>query len=100
LNSAEFANLKVATTRYERLVTQIFAPTKYNYVISGQQDPDIHLHAVPRYDEASAREFGERPWIDNYWPYFPDFPHTTVPADEWLLDQVTAKLQAGVKRWL
>ena len=94
----EFSNLRLAIARYERLVDAAFEPTKYNYVLSGQKDPEVHLHAVPRYDQSSARQFAGRQWIDSYWPYFPDFPRTLVPTDDWIVDEVTRKLRSVRKR--
>ena len=100
VKSAEFNNLRVAIRRYEQLVDHAFGPTKYNYVISGQKDPFVHLHAIPRYDQTAAQRFAEHDWHDSDWPFFPDFPRTLVPTDGWLLDEVTKTLHGGVKRWL
>ncbi len=100
LTGGEFANLRLTLQRYERLLLEAFQPTKFNYVVSGQKDPDIHLHAIPRYEPQAAREFADQQWVDAYWPFFPDFPRTLVPEDARTLDEVTNKLRSGVRQWL
>lgn len=100
LSSREFTNLRVALSRYEFLAQQAFQPTKFNYVISGQSDPFFHLHAIPRYDDSSTQEFAQRQWIDSYWPYFPDFPHSVVLTDEWVVEEVAKRFTGAARRWL
>jgi diadenosine tetraphosphate (Ap4A) HIT family hydrolase len=99
LTSSEFRNLQVAMARYELLAQHSFEPTKFNYVISGQVEADFHVHAIPRYDASSSQEFADRQWVDSQWPYFPDFPRSVSPTDDWLLDEVTKRLKSVARRW-
>lgn len=99
VNLSEFVDLKFVIGKFERLLVGAFSPTRFNYVLSGQKDPFVHVHAIPRYDPSSAQRFAERDWYDTHWPYFPEFPRTLLPTDEWLVDEVTRHLQKGMIRW-
>lgn len=90
----EFRDLLPALSRYEALLQRVFEPTKFYYAISGQSNPHFHLHAIPRYDSDSIRMFANMQWVDPDWPYFPDFPRDPIPTDDWVLDEVTTRLQA------
>lgn len=65
LSPAAFADLKVAVTGIERLLSKVVAYEKINYLMLMMVDRDVHFHVIPRYEGVRAhagREFPDAGW--------------------------------------
>lgn len=51
--------------QYEKFMRAIFTPTRFNYGQLGNEFPQLHVHAVPRY--AEAREWRGHTFTDERW---------------------------------
>lgn len=51
----EWADLRNSLRAYERVLSELFRPDRFNYVQLGNVWPQVHVHAIPRYA-------GERSW--------------------------------------
>ena len=69
--SAEASSeLKIATSRIERVLASAFAYDKINYLMLMMVDPDVHFHVIPRYE--GARDYAGVNFGDGDWPGPPD----------------------------
>lgn len=69
LSPAAFADLKVAISGIERLLSQVVAYEKINYLMLMMVDRDVHFHVIPRYD--GVRVYDGREFPDAGWPAAP-----------------------------
>jgi diadenosine tetraphosphate (Ap4A) HIT family hydrolase len=69
LSPAAFADLKVATDGIERMLDQVVAYEKINYLMLMMVDKDVHFHVIPRYE--GTREHDGQVFTDAGWPAAP-----------------------------
>jgi diadenosine tetraphosphate (Ap4A) HIT family hydrolase len=74
LGPVQMLGLRSATRAFECLMERTFGPRQFNYVISGQHHPILHVHAFPRYDKPVV--WNTISWVDRRWPSFLQFPKT------------------------
>ena len=70
LSSEAFADLGVAVAGVERVLRQVVAYEKINYLMLMMVDPDVHFHVIPRY--AGTREHDGVAYPDAGWPGAPN----------------------------
>lgn len=46
----EYRDLRLVLQRYERELGAAFQPARFNYTQLGNEWPQLHVHAIPRYD--------------------------------------------------
>ncbi|KRA59421.1 HIT family hydrolase [Caulobacter sp. Root655] len=69
LSPAAFADLKTATDGIERMLGEVVAYEKINYLMLMMVDKDVHFHVIPRY--AGTREHDGQVFHDAGWPAVP-----------------------------
>jgi len=69
LGPVAFADLQTAVGGIERLLKDVVAYEKINYLMLMMVDPDVHFHVIPRYD--GERRFGDVVFRDAGWPAAP-----------------------------
>jgi diadenosine tetraphosphate (Ap4A) HIT family hydrolase len=69
LSPAAFADLKTAPDGIERMLGQVVAYEKINYLMLMMVDKDVHFHVIPRY--AGTREHEGQVFTDAGWPAVP-----------------------------
>ncbi len=57
---------KTIISEIEQVLKHRFDYSKINYQMLMMQDPDVHLHVIPRYE--SAVNFCDESYIDAFWP--------------------------------
>lgn len=65
LSPAAFADLKTATAGIERMLGEVVAYEKINYLMLMMVDPDVHFHVIPRYEGVRTHEgvtFADAGW--------------------------------------
>jgi diadenosine tetraphosphate (Ap4A) HIT family hydrolase len=62
--------LQQATAAIERVLGEMFAFDKINYLMLMMVDPDVHFHVLPRY--AENRDYAGSTFADGNWPGPPD----------------------------
>jgi diadenosine tetraphosphate (Ap4A) HIT family hydrolase len=70
LSAQAFADLSVAVAGCERVLRQVVAYERINYLMLMMVDPDVHFHVIPRY--AESRERDGVVFADAGWPGVPD----------------------------
>jgi diadenosine tetraphosphate (Ap4A) HIT family hydrolase len=70
LSPQAFADLGLAVAGVERVLRQVAAYEKINYLMLMMVDPDVHFHVIPRY--AGTREHDGVAYPDAGWPGAPD----------------------------
>ena len=70
LSVQAFADLGVAVAGIERVLKQVAAYEKINYLMLMMVDPDVHFHVIPRY--AGTREHDGVVYPDAGWPAAPN----------------------------
>jgi diadenosine tetraphosphate (Ap4A) HIT family hydrolase len=70
LSPQAFADLRVAVAGIERVLGQVVAYEKINYLMLMMVDPDVHFHVIPRY--AGTREHDGLAFADAGWPAAPN----------------------------
>lgn len=61
----EWSELRRQMIRYERLMTRLFHPDRFNYTQMGNEWPQLHVHAIPRY--ARPRDWSGVRFVDQRW---------------------------------
>ena len=69
LNAAESAALPVMVARLEAALRRVVAAQKFNYLMLMMNDPQVHMHVIPRYE--GSREWRETSFRDAGWPAVP-----------------------------
>jgi len=97
LTEPEWIALRSEIQSFERIITAVFQPDRFNYGQLGNVYPQLHVHAVPRY--ASPRKwcgitFVDMNWGAN-WSPGPDSPLTLNQTFE-LADWLRTNMQASV----
>lgn len=88
-----FAGLKPVIARIERMLGDMVAYQKINYLMLMMVDKDVHFHVIPRYD--GSRSFEDMEVPDAGWPGPPQLGQAVAPDAE-----TTAKLVETLrKRW-
>ena len=70
LSGPAFADLAIAVAGIERVLGQVVAYEKINYLMLMMVDPDVHFHVIPRY--AGTREQDGVVYVDAGWPGAPN----------------------------
>ena len=70
LSPEAFADLGVVVAGVERVLRQVVAYEKINYLMLMMVDPDVHFHVIPRY--AGTREHDGVAYPDTGWPGAPN----------------------------
>ena len=89
LSPAAFADLKVATDGIERMLDQVVAYEKINYLMLMMVDKDVHFHVIPRYE--GTRDYDGQVYADAGWPAAPALGQTIdldLNAAERLADEM------------
>ena len=89
LSPAAFADLKVATDGIERMLDQVVAYEKINYLMLMMVDKDVHFHVIPRYE--GTRDHDGQVFADAGWPTAPALGQTIdldMNAAERLADEL------------
>ena len=89
LSPAAFADLKVATDGIERMLDQVVAYEKINYLMLMMVDKDVHFHVIPRYE--GTRDYDGQVYADAGWPAAPVLGQTVdldLNAAERLADEL------------
>ncbi len=76
LSQEEWSDLRVCLVEYEELIGKAFAPDRFNYVQLGNVWPQVHVHAIPRYQKPptwNGIAFPDTRWGDVPLPE-PDSP--------------------------
>jgi len=99
LDTQEWADLLAGLKRFEALARSAFGAEKFNYKQLGNQWPQVHVHAIPRYCEPptwSGIAFPDRRWGDDPYPEFdsPIDAEATVRLAH-ALRQMVSGAQAG-----
>ena len=74
LSPAAFADLRVAIDGIERMLGQVVAYEKINYLMLMMVDKDVHFHVIPRY--AGTRDYDGQVFADAGWPGAPALGQT------------------------
>ncbi|MGR4864435.1 HIT family protein [Caulobacter sp. LARHSG274] len=78
VSPAAFADLRTAIDGVERMLGEVVAYEKINYLMLMMVDKDVHFHVIPRY--AGTREHEGLTFADAGWPAAPALG-TTVDLD-------------------
>jgi diadenosine tetraphosphate (Ap4A) HIT family hydrolase len=99
LSRRETVDLRQVIAAFEELLGGCFQPARFNYVISGQHDPLLHLHAFPRY--SSNVSWHRRDWVDHRWPNFLTFPEVDAnPLSDLMSLAELFREEVGTKKLL
>lgn len=97
-DSDEWISLHENIRAYERLVEQLFSPDRFNYSQMGNEYPQLHVQAVPRY--ASDRSWGHRVFQDKNWGHnwapTPPSPLTleeTYDFASWIRSEILTRVE-------
>ncbi len=93
LGAAAFADLQTAVAGIERLLTEVVAYQRINYLMLMMVDPDVHFHVIPRYE--GLREDAGLSFPDHGWPGPPALS-PAVALDEAAMAGLATRLAA---RW-
>jgi diadenosine tetraphosphate (Ap4A) HIT family hydrolase len=94
--SAEaFAELQVMVRTIERVLRELVGYQRINYLMLMMNDPDVHLHVLPRYE--GSREFGGATFADAGWPGQPVLESGLTP-DAALSAQLVTRLRDAWSR--
>jgi len=69
VSPAAFADLRTAIDGVERMLGEVVAYEKINYLMLMMVDKDVHFHVIPRY--AGTREHEGLTFADAGWPAAP-----------------------------
>ncbi len=87
----EYRDLRLVLQRYERVVGAAFQPARFNYTQLGNEWPQLHVHAIPRYD--TPRKWKHYTIADTRYHQNPSpKPPPPVPLEE--AYAITAHLRA------
>jgi diadenosine tetraphosphate (Ap4A) HIT family hydrolase len=94
----EWLSLYENICAYERIVNELFSPSRLNYSQMGNEYPQLHVHAVPRYSSSRTwrgRVFEDIRWGRNWAPT----PASPLTADEiydfasWFRDETRRRIE-------
>ena len=84
-----FAQLRMAVSDIEAMLTAAVAYEKINYLMLMMVDPHVHWHVIPRYE--GVREHGGLSVADSGWPKMPNLgeavkldPSQVATMRQWL----------------
>jgi diadenosine tetraphosphate (Ap4A) HIT family hydrolase len=77
LSPAAFADLGGIVRRVERVLAQVSAYQRINYLMLMMVDPDVHFHVIPRYE--GSRSFMGAEYRDAGWPGVPALDSAVTP---------------------
>lgn len=89
IDSISFTELDEIIKDCERALTTIFGYQKINYLMLMMNDPHVHYHVLPRYED--IKEYQGLRFEDKGWPALPDLPGGHVIDDtvkEYLLSDL------------
>lgn len=93
LEPPEATELATVFSELERALAATYRPSRCNYLALMMVDPQVHLHVVPRYED--ARDVAGRPFVDAAWPGPPDIM-AALPLDSEGLDEIAGALQTAL----
>ena len=93
VSAAGFADLQLAVSQAERLLKGFVDYERINHLVLMMVDPDVHFHAIPRYQ--GTRHFGGLGIEDSAWPNPPQLGSAVELAPD-VLAALTAELR---QRW-
>ncbi|MEQ8825879.1 MAG: hypothetical protein RIC14_16055 [Filomicrobium sp.] len=79
LTGNEWLELQSCLKTFETVLTETFAPDRFNYVQLGNVWPQVHVHAIPRYQ--SAPQWQGISFPDQRWGDVP-IPEPASPISE------------------
>jgi len=85
-----FTELEQITSDIERVLAELFAYERINYLMLMMVDPDVHFHVIPRYSR--SRSFAGIDFPDAGWPGPPDLK-SGIDADARLRSELVSALQ-------
>jgi diadenosine tetraphosphate (Ap4A) HIT family hydrolase len=88
----DFASFGEAVRRVERMLAGTVGYEKMNYLMLMMIDPNVHMHALPRY--AGTKTFAGQDFPDAAWPSPPDLARFTRPQPA-VRDALVAALRAA-----
>ena len=94
-SSTEWQNLHFEMALYERVLTELFAPDRFNYGQFGNVWAQLHVHAYPRY--RAAPEWNGTAFPDAQWGA-PPIPEPPSPLQAEALEAFAAWLKDQVER--
>jgi len=71
LQTKELLELQMIIELYESMTCKIFKPDRFNYFQLGNENNQLHIHAIPRYMEKrifETIEFHDKKWGENPFP--------------------------------
>ncbi len=101
LSPEAFADLKVATTGIEAMLSRVVGYERINYLMLMMVDRDVHFHILPRYD--GTREDAGLTFPDAGWPGPPALGQTVDLAPDQAanlarrLAEVWARTETGAR---
>lgn len=89
LSSEEWAEFSEVVSDVERVQRELFDAKKFNFLALMMKDPNVHFHAVPRYDTDVT--FEGQVFHDPDWPYKTELTPIEIP------DEVFQKLYTKMR---
>jgi diadenosine tetraphosphate (Ap4A) HIT family hydrolase len=92
LRPLEWQHLRRQLSRYQKWMSTVFKPDRFNYAQLGNTYPQLHVHCVPRYKSPRTwgkRQIADKRWGDN-WSPTPRSPLSMTEVyklAEWLRDR-------------
>ena len=94
-SSVEWQNLHFEIALYERVLTELFVPDRFNYGQFGNVWGQLHVHAYPRYGQAP--EWNGRSFPDVQWGA-PPIPEPPSPLEGEELEAFAAWFKEQLER--
>lgn len=93
--SDEWADLQAQIAAYERVMTSLFAPARFNYTQFGNEWAQLHVHAFPRY--ATPATWNGTQYPDPQWGSAP-IPEPPSPLEGKALQEFAGWFQAQLPK--
>jgi diadenosine tetraphosphate (Ap4A) HIT family hydrolase len=95
----EWLSLRGDIQLFELFVGSLFSPDRFNYTQMGNEMPQMHVHAIPRY--SAPRTWGNKTFNDIRWGQNPSPKPPSPLKDEeiyafsqWMADELTSFLKS------
>lgn len=93
----EWSDLQKEIRSYEKLITELFSPDRFNYTQFGNEWSQLHVHGFPRYQNGATWQGHKYP--DPQWGSAP-IPEPPSPLDgdelevfaDWLRGELSTRL--------
>lgn len=90
-----FADLRTVVQAAEKVLREVIAYERINYLMLMMVDPDVHFHVIPRYD--GTRTFAGVEYRDAGWPGVPVLDVAVAPETA-ARDQLLGRLREAWQR--